>query len=1626
MKIISVVILTLGFLLGAGLVSAQNNALEFDGAGDYVQVASPGASFVSGDFTVELWLNADTWESPGWNSLVSSRTGITYNWQFIYIYGKLSVWVSGGANQIYFDGITPSINKWHHLALVRNGTLWMLYLDGVLVSQQTDATVVTTADYNLNIGASGGTDGYFDGEMDEIRIWDDARTQAEIRANMYRELPNPYVESDLVAYYKLNESSGTSAADTKGSYNGTLYNMAGTEWIASPAFFGPKTCVSFDGVDDKIALSNLNVSTTSGDKTTVEFWMYWDGNSGDFPFSFAAYDLWLYNSSFGFNTFNSDLYGISSSGLSNKWVHVAAIFNNGDVTQNVLYIDGIEQSLSQLIGTPSGTEVVSATATIGGHATDIYNYFTGEIDELRIWNGSRTANEIRENMCRTLTGNETNLLAYYNMDFGRGTEVPDFSANGDDGHAAHYYSGSVSSIESPQAFNDLSASWTPDALIGKLLYVTTTGSEQVRTIDDNFDQTLHVSVAFSPSLVPGDTYYIRGDDLTYEASSAFNTWLNTGNSSWATATNWSRGTAPGSTDNIGVYSYSGGTTAAVSGTPSLKNLLLGASSDMTVSSGFTITGNLMLEDNLDVNGQTITLGSAAKLYEGTGRLTGTSGSITTTRTLSNLNEDVAGLGALIQTNANLGSTTITRTFAPSSNPTGIYRGYQISPTNNTGLNASLVFNYDDSELNGLTEADLTLYESANGTTWVELGGILNTTNNTLTVEGLNAFPHYITASDYYSYSDNKYISTSKAVNCANSSVYQTNDFTVEFMIRLDVANTYLIPLIDYGDNFEIQKMGEAGYDGIKFQMGGIFISATLANTSGGNMGKWHHVACTYNSTSDAMKLYVDGVLIETKTNNSYTPSQDNLYLYHADLLGQVSMDEVRYWNYERSEAEVQENMYKVTRGNDARLLLYLRFDQTPLIDNSSYGLTITSSTTPSLFNSDAFNTWLGDTDSDWANTSNWGRGSVPGEWDNVGLYSFASNKPQLPAAGTVSCQNLILGAGAEISQASGTPPTINLSNNLIINGTWGIPTATVNLNGPGGAFWRQPYLTGTVDPLIINTLNLNYNYRIGVNLEVTELTLNTTANDVSLSVLEGKYVQVATQFDNDGGIFLDEGSSFILNDGATANCNTKWMLVAPGDNQQHALYMKDNSVLTIGSGAQFTVTGNATLQSGTTLTLESDATGTGSFKCTGSLTNNSGTMTAQRYIAGWSDATHGWHQLSSPVTTQAISPGFTDGTAANYDFYTWYEPEDIWVNFKNTAEPPVWNTANVLSGTSGEGNLIPGKGYLVAYVATDTKAFSGTFNNSNIPVTGLTKSDPAGTYNGWNFLGNPFPSALLWGTGDWNLNHVDDNCQIWNEQNAGYTVISSGNDIIPAMNGFMVHASADNASLTIPSSAKTHNAQAWYKSANEYNNGFTLLARDPEGSTAQESVVRFNPEATSGYDTRYDSYFLSGYAPQFYSVSNAENYALNTLPEQAESLVIPVGFVKNNSTHFSIELAENGMGIDVFLYDRITHITQKLNDGAYAFSSDEQDIPERFEIRFSPVGVDEVVSTPQPKVWYANNRLYVAGDVPSTQIAVYDLQGRLMVTRQLSTGEHSFMLSLPTGIYVVRINQQTSKIVITN
>jgi len=183
------------------------------------------------------------------------------------------------------------------------------------------------------------------------------------------------------------------------------------------------------------------------------------------------------------------------------------------------------------------------------------------------------------------------------------------------------------------------------------------------------------------------------------------------------------------------YTYNG-TIAQVTGISlpaTINDLTIDNVAGVTLSQATTVSGNLILTSgDLALNGKALAYPAVSG-----------NGSISEMATLTNpAAVDVGNFGAVITSAADLGATVVKRGFSAQTLTGGnsIQRWYMITPTTNTGLNATLVFNYDESELNGLTETDLVLYSSADtGKTWTEQGGTLDGTNDQITLTGINAF-----------------------------------------------------------------------------------------------------------------------------------------------------------------------------------------------------------------------------------------------------------------------------------------------------------------------------------------------------------------------------------------------------------------------------------------------------------------------------------------------------------------------------------------------------------------------------------------------------------------------------------------------------------------------------------------------------------------------------------------------------------------------------------------------------------------------------------------------------------------------------------------------------------------------
>jgi len=448
--------------------------------------------------------------------------------------------------------------------------------------------------------------------------------------------------------------------------------------------------------------------------------------------------------------------------------------------------------------------------------------------------------------------------------------------------------------------------------------------------------------------------------------------------------------------------------------------------------------------------------------------------------------------------------------------------------------------------------------------------------------------------------------------------------------------------------------------------------------------------------------------------------------------------------------------------------------------------------------------------------------------------------------------------------------------------------------------------------------------------------------------------------------------------------------------------IEEGAKLEISASQALTVTGNLVNNAGTSgLVVKSDAANTGSL--IHQNTNIEATFERVLLDSDFTNWKDGWHFLSSPVASQAISTAFTVTSADEYDFYTWYEPQNLWVNFKNTTEAPTWNTAN------GSTNFVVGKGYMAAYDEADIKIFSGDMNVGNVVVSGITLSAPN---HGWHLLGNPFGSALTWdASGSWSLVNIAGVAKIWNESNQSYTdITSSPSSIIPAGNGFMVQVSSGTGSLVIPADKRLHNSTPFYKTQ---PGGITLKAISMDENNAQECRILVNPQSTGGYDVMYDSRWLEGFAPQFYSIFEDQKLSTNSIPEITGQTAITFGFIKNTGSAFQIEASgaetfEDG----AYLQDLKTGtITDLSKNPVYSFTSESEDNPNRFVLKFSLQSQESPIEI---TAYVNNSTLYLQNTEGEVTLGIFGITGQ-KILEVTTTGNAVALGNLATGVYILKI-----------
>ncbi|SVD76640.1 uncharacterized protein METZ01_LOCUS429494, partial [marine metagenome] len=235
-------ILSFLFIFHLGF-SQTNYSLSFDGVDDYTDMGGPVINQPS-VLTVSSWFKVNSTSSV--NYIFNHGNGGEVK---VFINnGSLVAWIKTTTG--YLNQLTASVTtgQWYHYAVsFENNSAIKLYLDGSEVqSHSIDNVTLYSSDGNLTFGMSNNEDGNpFSGLIDEVAVWDDALTDAEITAlyNFHTPLDassnsgNYESSSNLQGYWNFNSGEGDILYDHSGNQNHGIIN--GATWVENESSINP-------------------------------------------------------------------------------------------------------------------------------------------------------------------------------------------------------------------------------------------------------------------------------------------------------------------------------------------------------------------------------------------------------------------------------------------------------------------------------------------------------------------------------------------------------------------------------------------------------------------------------------------------------------------------------------------------------------------------------------------------------------------------------------------------------------------------------------------------------------------------------------------------------------------------------------------------------------------------------------------------------------------------------------------------------------------------------------------------------------------------------------------------------------------------------------------------------------------------------------------------------------------------------------------------------------------------------------------------------------------------------------------------------------------------------------------
>ncbi|MFN6096146.1 MAG: LamG-like jellyroll fold domain-containing protein, partial [Dolichospermum sp.] len=479
-----------------------NFGLSFNGVDNYVEIPHSAALSLN-TFTLEAWVN-QTQIKGDWQPIITKEANNGYEVNYgLYIEPNGSRLdfafqdSNGNWRYIYPSQASLTLNQLTHVAATYDGAKLSLYINGQLDTSVDWVGTPLQNNYPVKIGRELNAWNPFAGQIDDVRIWNVARTQTEIQANYNQQLVGN--ETGLAGYWNFNEPSGSTALDkTINGNNGNIIgathvNQTGTptEQLAAANIIytvtdlpdqgvlgltsGSDKALSFNGVDNYVDVGNPATLQITGNQT-IEMWLkptnfnnrqnpYAKAYGGEGTITVETDGTVSYF--YGVSGDNSGDYQGFNTGVSLKadeWNHLSIV---RDLTANKLYwyINGAK--VNEIDAQYSAAVASSNAIYIGrGYVSNL----SGQIDDVRIWNVARTQTQIQANLNKTLTGTETGLAGYWNFNNITGNTATDLTTNGNNGtiYGATVTGNPILSTVTPLKVGDTFTQADIDS--GKLIY----------------------------------------------------------------------------------------------------------------------------------------------------------------------------------------------------------------------------------------------------------------------------------------------------------------------------------------------------------------------------------------------------------------------------------------------------------------------------------------------------------------------------------------------------------------------------------------------------------------------------------------------------------------------------------------------------------------------------------------------------------------------------------------------------------------------------------------------------------------------------------------------------------------------------------------------------------------------------------------------------------------------------------------------------------------------------------------------------------------------------------------------------------------------------------------------------